>query len=263
VIGSEQLTDWRRDGFFILRDFAPASVTTAMLDRVIEIARETEGAIHEAGMLITPESNLQEFQDSQTPAEERVSKIFRLHRDPVFNEFIRSEAVEQILAPLLGAAVDCFLSQFIFKNPGAWGQPWHQDEHYFAFDRHPQVGLWLAITEATHENGCLQVLPGSHQEPVHEHIADRRPSANFGYLEIVDHDFGDAVPVLMQRGDLLVFHSRLMHSSRDNESSGVRAAMVYHFSEHGTVDQMVASPVNDWLQLTPAQGKGKEKGKGW
>ena len=52
----------------------------------------------------------------------------------------------------------------------------------------PVVGVWLAVTEATLDNGCLHVLPGSHHEPVHEHVADRRPNANFGYVEIVDHD---------------------------------------------------------------------------
>ena len=152
--------------------------------------------------------------------------------------------------------MDCFLSQFIFKNPGAWGQPWHQDEYYFPFDRHPQVGFWLAVTEANLDNGCLYVLPGSHKEPVHEHIPDRRPNANVGYVEIVDHDMSEAVPVLMDPGDLLVFHSRLMHRSHDNRSEGIRAAMVYHVSEHGTVDSWEKSPVNDWLPLGDAVESG-------
>ncbi len=56
--------------------------------------------------------------------------------------------------PALGRAmldavvgIDCFLSQFIFKNPGAWGQPWHQDSFYFPFEpARPIVALWLAVT---------------------------------------------------------------------------------------------------------------------
>ena len=94
-----------------------------------------------------------------------------------------------------GPSLDCFLSQFIFKNPGAWGQPWHQDSYYFPFDpARPIVGVWLAVTEATLENGCLHVLPGSHREPVHEHVPDRRPNANYGYVEIVDHDMAGVGP---------------------------------------------------------------------
>lgn len=58
-----------------------------------------------------------------------------------------------------------FQSQFIWKNPGAWGQPWHQDTYYFHFDKGPHIGVWLALTEATVENGCLSVLPGTHRDP--------------------------------------------------------------------------------------------------
>jgi hypothetical protein len=112
------------------------------------------------------------------------------------------------------------------------------------------VGIWLAVTESTLENGCLHVLPGSHREPVHEHVPDARPGANHGYVEIVDHDMSAAIPVQMKPGDLLVFHSHLMHRSTDNESSGLRAAMVYHLGEAGTVDRdKTPVPINDWMPV--------------
>ena len=52
----------------------------------------------------------------------------------------------------------------------------------------------------------------------------------------------------MEPGDLLVFDSHLMHRSTDNESSGVRAAMVFHYAATGTVDRHV-SPVNDFVTV--------------
>ena len=52
--------------------------------------------------------------------------------------------------------------------------------------------------------------------------------------EIVDYDFTDAVPILMQPGDLLIFHSFLMHSSVDNQSNKRRAAAMFHFAQAGT-----------------------------
>jgi ectoine hydroxylase-related dioxygenase (phytanoyl-CoA dioxygenase family) len=96
--------------------------------------------------------------------------------------------------------------------------------------------VWLAVTEATLQNGCLHVLPGSQAQPVHQHVPDRRPGANYGYFEIVDHDMAASEPVLMAPGDLLVFDSHLMHRSTDNESTGIRAAMVYHYASAGTID---------------------------
>jgi len=238
---------WQRDGFFRVPGFAPPDVTQRMLGRAVEIARACGGPGAWRGFLVTPESNLGGHPDLP---EKGVSKIFRLHRDESFRDFLDDPALATLLEGLLGPDLDCFLSQFIFKHPGAWGQPWHQDAFYFPFDRGPQVGVWLAITEARRDNGCLWVLPGSHREPLHEHRPDARPNANYGYVEIVDHDMEGAVPVPMCPGDLLVFHSHLMHRSFDNEARDLRAALVYHFAVAGTVDRAkTPTPVNDWLPL--------------
>src|SRR4051794_14879217 len=216
----------------------------------IELGGEADAGAKADGALVLPEGQ-PAFAGKQP--EDRISKVFRLHRRPAFAEFIRSPEVTTVLTAAIGPDIDCFLSQFIFKNPGAWGQPWHQDSYYFPFvPGRPVVGLWLAVSAATLENGCLHVLPGSHLEPVHDHIPDRRPDANLDYVEIVDHDVAAALPVLMDPGDLLVFDSHLMHRSTDNESEDVRAAMVWHFAPAGTVDRSEelgtgGNLVNDWM----------------
>ena len=262
LLTQAQCEQWERDGFFLLRGFAAPGVGAAMLERVVGISRAAAGQILHEGYFVMPEQNLAASVDAAAPAELRVSKVFRLHRVEEFRSFIESDAVLEIGRALLGPRLDCFLSQFILKNPGAWGQPWHQDSFYFPFDQSPQVGLWLAVTEATLDNGCLWVLPGSHGQPVHDHVPDRRPNANIGYTEIVDHDFSGAEPVRMAPGDLLVFHSHLMHSSCDNGSDTLRAAMVYHLASHGTADlSETPPPVNDWLCLPDARsGAGEAAG---
>ena len=234
-MGTVDRAAFARDGFVRLEAFADRGTCDAMLERVVAIARERAAG---AGgpQLVLPEANLAD-REAELP-EALVSKVFKLHRDTVFEDFARSSEVTDLVAELVGPRLDCFLSQFIFKNPGAWGQPWHQDSYYFPFEpARPILGVWLAVTEATLENGCLHVLPGSHHEPVHEHIPDRRPGANYGYVEIVDHDMTAAQPVLMQPGDLLLFDSHLMHRSTDNVSECIRAAMVYHYAATGTVER--------------------------
>jgi phytanoyl-CoA hydroxylase len=243
---------WDAHGYVRLRGFAAAHVCEGMLARAVEICREPDG--RGSGPLVLPEARLgaQAGADARREGdapEAGVSKIFRLHRDPVFAEFAHDGRVLDLVSGLLGQDIDIFLSQFIFKNPGAYGQPWHQDAFYFPFEPDRQVGVWLAVTEATLDNGCLWVLPGSHTEPVHEHLPDRRPDSQYGYVEIVDHEMQAAVPVLMEPGDLLVFDSHLMHRSTDNHSRGVRAAMVYHYSPAGTIDLRTSDQhvVNDWV----------------
>jgi phytanoyl-CoA hydroxylase len=239
-----------------LRSFAAPALLDAMLERVIDIARHQA-----AGGDIAPSYIVGESSNRATArtAAEAVSKLFRVHRhEAVFRDFCSSDQALDVVGAILGSDFDCFLSQFIFKHPGALGQPWHQDAFYFPFDRGPQVGLWLAVSEATLENGPLWVVPGSQRDPVHDVVPDRREHANLAYVEIVDRDMSNAVPVLMQPGDMLVFHSHLIHKSTDNESERMRAAMVFHYGEAGTVDKSrerfgFVPPNIDWM---PVRGRG-------
>jgi ectoine hydroxylase-related dioxygenase (phytanoyl-CoA dioxygenase family) len=254
----EQLAGWSRDGFVLLRGFAQAPLLDAMLERVVALARDAAAGRSIGDAYVLPEPALC---DPEAAPEAQLSKLFRVHRqETVFREFARDPRLLDVVESLLGPELDCFLSQFIFKRPGALGQPWHQDVFYFPFDRGPQGGVWLAVTEAREDNGPLWVLPGSHREPLHDVVRDSREHAPFGYFEIVDHDTKGAVPVLMEPGDLLVFHSHLMHRSTDNESSRMRAAMVYHYAAAGTVDQSqekwgFTPPNVDWMPVRrEAQG---------
>ncbi len=247
TLTGEQRGSWDERGFFRVAGFASVATCEAMLDRVVRIVREPELAAR-VGARVTPENNKAGVEVAHP--EEGVSKVFKLHRDTVFAEFAHSAAVVDPVSELIGPDIDVFLSQFIFKTPGAWGQPWHQDSFYFPFEpARPVVGVWLAVTEATLLNGCLHALPGSQAEPVHTHVPDRRPGAKHGYFEIADHDMSASEPVLMSPGDLLVFDSHLMHRSTDNESDGIRAAMVYHYATAGTVDhtEEYFPGLNDWV----------------
>ncbi|HEX3795046.1 MAG TPA: phytanoyl-CoA dioxygenase family protein [Acidimicrobiales bacterium] len=247
ILTTDQTHSWSENGFFRIQGFASPEICSAMLQRVTAIVRDP-ALTTTVGARVLPESN--KIGVAVDNAEEAVSKIFMLHRDEVFATFATSAEVVDLVAELIAPDIDVFLSQFIFKTAGAWGQPWHQDSFYFPFEpARPVVGVWLAVTRATLENGCLHVLPGSHDEPVHTHVPDRRPGANHGYYEIIDHDHSEAVPVLMDPGDLLVFDSHLMHRSTDNESEGFRAAMVYHYAAAGTLDhsEEFFPSLNDWV----------------
>ncbi len=201
-------------GYVLLRDFAAPEVCAAMLARAGEIGRRSTHLAR--GALVPPEAGLQP------------------HRDAVFADFAHDPAVLDLVGDVLGTAIEVCLSQFVVKDPGAYGHPWHQDAYDFPVEPDHQVGVCLAVTEATLDNGCLWALPGSHTEPVHEHLPDRRRDSRYGYVEIVDHDMAAAVPVLMEPGDLLLFDSHLMHRSTDNHSNGIRAAMVYHYRPAAT-----------------------------
>ena len=249
----EQKKSWNNSGYILIPNFVDENFCNEMNDEVISIIKSIvpkdsafshayAGDGHIAIREMKPSKNASSIEDE-------ISKLFRIHSKGIFNSFIKDETLCNLLEDIIGPDIDCFLSQFIFKNPGAWGQPWHQDSSYFPFDREPQVAAWLATSEATLDNGCLVVLPGSHQEHLHEHLPDDRKESNYGYTEIKDHDFSDEIPMTLNKGDLLLFHSFLMHKSYDNKSDSRRTAMVYHFAETGTDYGAIDSPTNEWISI--------------
>jgi len=253
---AEQALAWQRDGYFILRGLASKALCDDINEQSIAIVRTMAGAskanaqadtVVKSGAISIAEKN---FSTKVVTAEDRASKLYNLHRRSGFRQWSRNASLVKCLGGLLGPDVDVFNSQFIFKNPGAWGQPWHQDSLYFDFDRSPQVGVWLATSKATINNGCLFVAPESHREPIHEHLPDSRPQANVGYMEIRDYDFSRERGVEMEVGDVLIFHSFLMHKSVDNLSEHRRTALVYHYTQAGTkTKSLIKSPTIDYMEV--------------
>lgn len=235
----EQAAAWEKQGFFILRGMFAPHETSAVEKEVVDRIRQDPPERHPAEEQYFSGPNYLLAQEkkpgpSARNPEDRVSKVFNCHAEGLTRRMAESAGVVEVVARLLGPDVDCFQSQFIFKNPGVMGQPWHQDSYYFRFDLQPQVGVWIALSRATQENGCLWVVPGSHRQAIHEHVPDPRTGANRGYLVIVGQDTSGAIPVLMEPGDVLFFHSYLMHQSTDNVADYRRSAMVFHYGRAGT-----------------------------
>ncbi len=250
---------WNDNGFFVLRGLVPPAETKAIEDEVIARIRADPPEDHPGETLYAAGPNYGIFPEREpSPTavnpEDRIAKVFNCHTEGLSREIAGRDAIVDRVAEILGPDLDCFQSQFIFKNPGVIGQPWHQDSYYFRFDRQPQVGVWVALSRATLQNGCLWVLPGSHKGPIHAHVPDRRPAANRAYTEIVDQDDSAREPALMEPGDVLFFHSYLMHMSTDNVADERRAAMVYHYARAGTraetpeIERTLAH-VNRWIPV--------------
>src|SRR5262245_24470208 len=99
------LQQFERDGFVVLPQFATPATCDAMLDGVVEITRLAADGQDISPAFVTPEANLRHR--TGTP-EELASKIFRLHREPVFAAFATSDAVVDEVAQLLSTDdIDC------------------------------------------------------------------------------------------------------------------------------------------------------------
>lgn len=98
--------------------------------------------------------------------------------------------------------------------------PWHQDNGVVLpdADETDMLTVWFPLTDASEEQGCLCVIPGSHREGLMHHCP-----AEWG-LEIPEkiHARSQALPVPMKRGDVLFLHKHTCHSSLPNKSREIR-----------------------------------------
>jgi phytanoyl-CoA hydroxylase len=192
-------------------------------------------------------------------------------RDRVFQTYSNSPKVAELVSAL--GWVDPVLPQsmYIFKNPGIGGEVTsHQDSTFlFTTPRQTCLGLWLALHDATMDNGCLWARPGSHKEPVRRHMARKTNADGSALLEppetvfetqplatgcphegqsLISRDPRELgfVPVPIKAGDLFVIHGQVDHMSLPNTSASPRETFQLHLVE-GPSQGVEWSPRN-WLQ---------------
>lgn len=134
-----------------------------------------------------------------------------------------------------GAVVSIFRAMFMNKpaNKGTF-LPWHQDR-WTMFDRDPQITVWTALDPATKENGCVQIIPGSHRHglinPAHESgfLSEAQSAA------ICTPD--RIVYVELEPGEIVLLHNHLLHASDRNSSSQSRRALSVCYMDAATVEK--------------------------
>jgi len=104
-------------------------------------------------------------------------------------------------------------------------KPWHQDFAYFNLPLGTQVvGVWIALDEAMIENGCMHIIPGSHQEGPVVHFQRRD-------WQICDTDVqvNRCMAVPLKPGSCLLFDGLLHHGTPPSQSDKRRRAVQYHY----------------------------------
>jgi ectoine hydroxylase-related dioxygenase (phytanoyl-CoA dioxygenase family) len=143
-------------------------------------------------------------------------------------DFIMQERWAKITAELLGPDVSLYWDQSVYKNPeGKREFPWHQDSGYIVVDPLVYLTCWLAMEDATLENGCIWVVPGSHRQGLVEH---RQTPIG---LQCYEGD-ENAIPVELRKGSVALFSSLLFHRSGPNFSKGTRKGYVIQYAQSHT-----------------------------
>ena len=218
TITEEQKRAFQEDGYFVLDHVFGTAEMDALAERIEAFQRRHEEAVAARGGT-----------EGISRAGEITFTAFLAEQDEAIRAFVTRPEFVAIATPLLGPDVDLYWNQSVFKQPeGEREFPWHQDDGYTPVTPSPYLTLWLALNDATPENGCISVLPGSHKRGLVPHKPSPLGLVCYGSDE---PDQGVRVPVTA--GAMAVFPSLTMHKSGPNVSQGPRKAYVIQYSRAG------------------------------
>lgn len=184
-------------------------------------------------------------------------KMWNRPGEDIYGMFSRNERITDNVEILFGEPIYIYSSKMIFKNAregGAW--EWHQDYGYwynYGCLMPTMNSCIIAIDAATKENGCLQVLRGSHKigRINHDRINDQTVADNERIQEAKKRF--DLEYIEMQPGDALIFDGNLLHRSDSNHSDFDRWSFIASYNtvsnkpykrvrEYGNYEKLIKVP---------------------
>lgn len=159
-------------------------------------------------------------------------RLMQMHRwDDVSLRWLVDPRINRWLTALLGREPFAVQTMFYFKPAGARGQALHQDNYYLRVQPGTCIAAWMAVDRCDEENGCLQVVPGSHTWPILCTV-NSDTTKSFSDVTVPIPEGSTTIPIIMEPGDVLFFNGSLAHGSFPNSSTNrFRRSLIAHYIE--------------------------------
>jgi ectoine hydroxylase-related dioxygenase (phytanoyl-CoA dioxygenase family) len=198
VLSEDEIRSYKERGYFLYRKQLFDDADLAALDGIFQEHRAKEG-----------EKRGDEF---DTPHFE----------DRRLLDYLLAPAVLDLVESIIGPNIVLWSSHFICKDPFIGrATPWHEDSTYWTgrLDRYDKIVTeWLALDDVDRENGCMQVIPGSHLKGGFSSYHSVDASKNTFSTEISHIDLGQAVSFELRRGECSLHDGRIQHGADANQS---------------------------------------------
>ena len=156
------------------------------------------------------------------------------------------EWMSQIIGPNVSLWYNQFVTKLPDKNLNHSEFPWHQDNGYVSINPATNVTIWIALDDVDEENGCVWVMPKSHEIGLLEHGAQ---SADSWFLNVPVE--GDGVPAILRAGEAVAFTGLTLHRSKLNKTDRIRRGFFLEYSDanatFGTDQTPVVRSPESWV----------------
>jgi len=230
-----QLKEFETNGFLLLPQFAEHTLCDTIKDIAIahlkhkvppiETEMEYVGKTKEERKLISDgKAHLLEKQITVR----RLRQVY--HRDIVFKQWMESEKIRPILKQILKETPAITISHhnsIMTKMPHTSTETsWHQDFRYWHFKNDNLVSVWLALDEECSDNGVLEFIPKSHKMTFYPEQFDEKEY----FREDIEQNrslIASKTSYILQKGDVVLFHCKLLHRANQNRTDKAKISFVY------------------------------------
>lgn len=225
VVSQENIDHYRSDGFLIVPDLMTPEEILELRRETISIFRGKRGPV--PGLVEVPQDE---------PDENVLKRYVAIHFphkiSPIIRALLSHPHIIDVLSRIVSPNLKCMQSMLFVKAPGKAGQSWHQDEYYIPTRDKSLTGVWIAIDDATLDNGCLWIIPRSNREGfIRKRVAnENKDYADVDTADVSDYSESEKVPVEIKSGSAIFFNGYTLHSSLSNRTEDkFRSALVNHY----------------------------------
>ena len=176
-----------------------------------------------------------EHLSSSLSDEDVTDQIHCIHQghylSPLVMDYFKDPRISGVLQQLIGPNIKGLFSLMLIKPPGCQGAAWHQDEIYSATRDGSLTGVFIALDDMNLANGCLRVIPASHQGGIVFRTQPHGDPVEYDDSAEQAIGFDDTKEVLVEisAGTVVFFNGYTLHKSMRNRSLGCRRALVNHY----------------------------------
>lgn len=225
----DQIASFRESGYVVVRGLIPPEIVDEMRSLTLRQLADEQGPVEYEAQTRYP--GAPESLDAE--GGRTIRRLLQAHsRGYVFTAWMTFPPVLNRLQQLLGPEVACPLAHhncIMAKQPRFSSETgWHQDIRYWSFNRPELVSVWIALGQERVDNGCLQVIPGSHRQKYDRSRFDDalffRPDLPQNQELLATRQF-----VELEAGDVLFFHCLTLHAATRNYTDETKYAAVFTF----------------------------------
>ena len=218
-ISDEQARAYDEQGFFVFENAFSADEVAKVRDEIDPYEeKSTEWLRSKGGSVMISDADAITF------------TTHLVKRSALLKELVSTGVLSDIAHDLIGPDVRLYWDQAVYKKPEKPRPfPWHQDNGYAYVEPQQYLTCWIALTDATEQNGCPLVVPGLHKLGTLEHWW-----TDYGF-QCVEDPSDDVAVAEAKAGSIVVFSSLTPHQTGPNTTDAVRKAYIVQYAPEGAV----------------------------